>query len=88
MKPYLLLKNKKQIKVKNINSKDIDSNIYIIELDNKYLNYFSSDDTTIQEIFFKGIFRKSKGLSINNDIVPTYNIVNNRLYLYLESELM
>lgn len=88
-KPYLLLENGEEIKVDSVwSGSDEDGDFLRIHLHIKYLNYFSSQEKQIKEVYFKGFRKKSLSYSIRTDVVPEYSIENNELFLTIGVEVL
>lgn len=88
IKGYIVLKNGKKIKAKKIIitriEDDTEGESYyqvVINLPVKWFGYFSSDETSIKSGFFRSFLKKSMPFFIDEESIPEYQVVNNKLII-------
>lgn len=87
MKPYIVLRNKKEIKVKKLSFfRTEDSFFAEFCINSKYLKYFNTIETQILSLYFKGFFTKSEKINFDTETVPSYLVNNNTLFITLNLE--
>lgn len=77
-KAVLILSNGKKIKIKTkyIKIKDLDIEF---QLPLKYYGYFSTQETSLAEGYFKTLFSKSQSFNFDLDSIPVYEIDSGKL---------
>ena len=83
---YIILKNGKKIRVKDLSLEDSTGKItFTVKL--KYYAYFNSEETSLQEGFFKGLFYESIHFIFDQDSIPTYEVKLNEKVVHISATI-
>lgn len=84
-KVILVLMNQKKIgiKIKSVKIKDLDIEF---EMPLKYYGFFSSQEQSLKEGYFKSLFTKSRVFTFDLNIIPEYEVKNGKLIVKTKLE--
>lgn len=84
-KAILVLANMKKIKIKikYIKIKDLDIEF---QVPLKYYGYFSTQEQSLKEGYFKSLFSKSRSFNFDLDVIPEYEIEYGKLIIRTKLE--